>query len=315
MAAPPPPPPPADQPTPIVDDKSPLCIPFILARLAEHRKRHNGSADVPPLVVGLNGVQGVGKTTLVRALAHTLQEREGLPTLVVSIDDFYLTHADQLALAAAHPTNALVQCRGEPGTHDLPLLTTFLTTLRFTPHEATPIPQYSKSAHSGRGDRLPPSTWPSTSPSSPPQILLLEGWCVGFRPLPPATLQSLWSSPDSRTLRNHALADLEFVNDQLVAYHEVVNHALDAFVHVDAEETDYVYAWREEQEAKLREETGGQGMTREEVERFVDAYYPAYELYTEGVRKGVFEGEEGKGGCQLRIVVGRDRRVVGSEVI
>jgi D-glycerate 3-kinase len=98
-----------------VDDKSPICIPFLLERLAQYREQNAGNSDSKPFIVGINGVQGVGKTTLVRALAQTLQEREGLPTLVVSIDDFYLTHADQLALAAAHPDNALVQYRGEPG--------------------------------------------------------------------------------------------------------------------------------------------------------------------------------------------------------
>ncbi len=99
----------------IVDDKSPICIPFILSRLAAHRAAAQGPA-VRPFIIGLNGVQGVGKTTLVRALASTLQQRELLPTLVVSIDDFYLRHEDQLALAAANPANALVQVRGEPGT-------------------------------------------------------------------------------------------------------------------------------------------------------------------------------------------------------
>lgn len=96
---------------PIVDDKSPICIPFILERLAQHR------TDCPakPFIIGLNGVQGVGKTTLVRALASTLRDQEGLHTLVVSIDDFYLRHEDQRALAASHPDNLLVSCRGEPG--------------------------------------------------------------------------------------------------------------------------------------------------------------------------------------------------------
>ncbi len=101
----------------VVDDKSPICIPFILARLAAHRAGiAAGQATPRPFFIGLNGVQGVGKTTLVRALATTLQQRERLSTLVVSVDDFYLRHQDQLALAAAHPANALVQVRGEPGT-------------------------------------------------------------------------------------------------------------------------------------------------------------------------------------------------------
>lgn len=101
----------------VVDDKSPICIPFILSRLEAHKKQQSASSGSKPrpFIIGLNGVQGVGKTTLVRALAETLQGRQGLVTLVVSIDDFYLPHAEQLALAGAHPDNALVQYRGEPG--------------------------------------------------------------------------------------------------------------------------------------------------------------------------------------------------------
>ncbi len=299
----------------IVDDKSPICIPFILSHLAKHRKQHAGEANPRPLIVGLNGVQGVGKTTLVRALAHTLQEREGVPTLVVSLDDFYLTHADQRSLAAAHPDNALIQHRGEPGTHDLPLLNTFLTSL-LANHHPTPIPQYSKSAFSGQGDRLPASLWPSTSPTNPPHILLLEGWCIGFRPLPDSEVQSRHASlTNNRTLHLHPLASLLFINDQLRGSDTLVNQQLDAFVHIDAKDIEWVYAWRAEQEAQLRRETGGLGMDEDEVRRFVDGYYPAYELFTEGVREGVFGGEKGREGRQLRVVVGRDRRVVGSEVI
>ncbi|KAL2158628.1 hypothetical protein VTH06DRAFT_4110 [Thermothelomyces fergusii] len=314
--------------TRMVDDKSPIIIPWILARLEAHeRTRHAaGAGRRRPFIVGLNGVQGVGKTTLVRALAETLQEREGLPTLVVSIDDFYLTHADQLALAAAHPDNALVQHRGEPGTHDIPLLSAFLAALEAGAHPI-PIPQYDKSAFSGQGDRAPPSTWPSTSAARPPRVLILEGWCVGFRPLAGAALAGRWAAssssassaggggqPPSRTLHRHKLEHLQFVNDRLADYDRVVNRSLDAFVHLDAEDTAYVYAWRAEQEAQLRREKGS-GMSDEQVARFVDAYYPAYELFTEGVRRGVFEGLPEKKGCQLRVVVGRDRRVIESMVI
>ena len=122
----------------VVDDKSPICIPFILDRLKAHRARSVNR----PFIIGLNGVQGVGKTTLVRALAETLGDREGLKTLVVSIDDFYLRHEDQLALAAAHPDNALVQCRGEPGKlRFFPSLLTLLPFLKY--NSILMIPGYS----------------------------------------------------------------------------------------------------------------------------------------------------------------------------
>ncbi len=94
-----------------IDDKSPHCIPFILSHLHIHQSHSPDS----PFFIGLNGVQGAGKTTLVKALSETLRNQEGLEALVLSIDDLYLKHEDQIALARNNPDNPLVQHRGEPG--------------------------------------------------------------------------------------------------------------------------------------------------------------------------------------------------------
>lgn len=94
-----------------VDDKTPICVPFILEHLKSHQSQH-------PFVIGLNGIQGAGKTTLVKALSSTL-EHQGVHTLVCSIDDFYLNHEDLLALGRDNSENALVQHRGEPGKNKL----------------------------------------------------------------------------------------------------------------------------------------------------------------------------------------------------
>jgi hypothetical protein len=99
---------------PFTDDRAPLCIPFILSQLRAHVASEEGAAG-RPFFIGLNGVQGVGKTTLVRALADTMRRDAGLETLVCSIDDFYLTREDQVALAQSQKDNPLVQVRGEPG--------------------------------------------------------------------------------------------------------------------------------------------------------------------------------------------------------
>ncbi|KAK5660451.1 hypothetical protein OQA88_12996 [Cercophora sp. LCS_1] len=292
----------------VVDDKSPICIPFILSQLEAHRNGQHG-ATPRPFVIGLNGVQGVGKTTLVRALAETLQGREGLPTLVVSIDDFYLTHADQLALAAAHPDNALVQYRGEPGTHDIGLATSFLSAI--LAGQPTHVPQYDKAAFSGLGDRIPESQWPAVNQpgQKPIQVIILEGWCTGFRALPPSSVEVRWKAP-ARTLHQHTLDNLLFINERLRAY-DALTDLFNAFIHVDAEDTEYVYAWRLQQESQLRRERGV-GMTDEQVVKFVDAYYPAYELYSDGVREGIFPDRPGR---QLRLVVGKDRSVQYKVVI
>ena len=100
---------------------------------------------------------------------------------------------------------------------------------------------------------------------------------------------------------------------------------------MDAADAQYAYRWRQEQEAELRAARGanGGGMTDDEqVRRFVDGYYPAYELFADALREGVFGGKEEEeeggddggdddgdkkkspGGRQLRLLVGEDRRVV-----
>ncbi|KIH94801.1 Uridine/cytidine kinase [Sporothrix brasiliensis 5110] len=300
----------------IIDDKSPICVPFILERLTQYRKQNPDTQR--PFVVGINGVQGVGKTTLVQTLYETLQDREGLETLVVSIDDFYLTHADQTALAAAHPDNALVQVRGEPGTHDTPLLASFFDAV--LAGQPAHVPEYDKAAFAGKGDRAAPTpTNPGRLVNGPEQrplqVVIVEGWCVAFRAVAPAAVEAKWqqsgASPDTKLsskLHTHKLGHLLLVNERLAAYDAALTNHIDALIHLDAEHTPYVYDWRREQEAALRR-ARGTGMTDEQVEQFVDAYYPAYELFADGVRKGIFPQVEGKPGRQLRLVVGKDRRV------
>lgn len=295
---------PAARPT-IVDDKSPHCIPFILSLVSFS---HPQASSAPkPFIIALNGVQGAGKTTLVSALAATLQAPpHNLPTLVLSIDDLYLPHAAQTALASAHPENPLVQHRGEPGTHDMALARDVFERLK--KGEECRVPAYDKSAHGGQGDRVAPEQWRTVNAPALPKIrvVIFEGWCVGFRALPEAEVVRRREAPN-RTLARNRLEDLLFVNRQLVEY-EVLNREFDAFIHIDAEETDYVYAWRQEQEAALRKESGA-GMSADMVTRFVDGYYPAYELYTDTLRQGVFKEKEAGAGRQLSLLVGRDRRV------
>lgn len=112
------------------------------------------------------------------------------------------------ALAARHPKNPLLQVRGNAGTHDLTLgLDTIRALKQQRPgqtagreavggEEATTkaaataeagdmiarIPRYDKSAGGGRGDRAPPEDWVDVS--TPPAVVLLEGWMLGFEPLP-----------------------------------------------------------------------------------------------------------------------------------
>ncbi|CBF79067.1 TDA10 family protein [Aspergillus nidulans FGSC A4] len=312
----------------IFDDKSQHCIPFLLQRLKAHQARHsNDPANTPPFFLGLNGVQGAGKTVLVSTLNSILRSPPySLAVVTLSLDDLYLTHEDQVSLAKSNPTNPLLQHRGQPGTHDLPLAQSVFSALRAG--RPTAIPQYDKSAFSGQGDRVPMEQWETVNVEGQEQIkvLIFEGWSVGFRAWDDDILKQKWEDAVKRKeqdkeyrgrLGHVKFEDVRKVNEALRGY-DVLTDQLDALIHIDAQDNHFVYEWRQEQERTLRA-TKGIGMTEEQVNRFVDGYYPSYELYSEALRAGAFRpipysttasaSPEGWEGRQLRLVVDKGRKV------
>ncbi|KAG5301673.1 uridine/cytidine kinase [Histoplasma ohiense] len=317
----------------ILDDKSQLCIHFLLEQLGIHEQKYAADSCPPPFFVGLNGVQGAGKTVLVSILRSTLSSPPcNLPTIAFSLDDIYLSHTDQQRLAALHPSNPLLQHRGQPSTHDIPLGCQIFDNLR--QGLPTKIPAYDKSAYSGQGDRLPEIEWEVVNDASAGQervkVVIFEGWCVGFRALPEAELRRVWEDAVQLCVRDPVgykgrlgyvkFEDVKMINDALRAY-DAFTDRLDAFIHLDAEDTHLVYDWRQEQERTLLS-TKGAGMTAEQVNKFVDGYYPSYELFVPNLRKGVFAAKQEPAqrpgsttddssweGKQLRLIVNRQRKV------
>jgi D-glycerate 3-kinase len=259
-----------------------------------------------PLVVGLSGPQGSGKTTLVNDLVERLSSPpNSFRVVAFSIDDIYLGHEDLFALATANPTNKLLQHRGEPGTHDVTLGLRTLESL--IAGNETPIPSYDKSKYNGQGDRVPPAKWTVAQP--PFDVILFEGWCVGFQSLPTSVVAETRSkSSYPGTLLSHPLPHLDYVNEKLRSYSSLWSK-FGCLVWLNARDIKYVYAWREQQEQAMRT-AKGRGMSAEQVKGFVDGYMPAYEMYLAGLMRGeVFSTGEGKE--LLRIDYGEMREVVG----
>lgn len=160
-------------------------------------------------------------------LQDTLRaEPYSLSVVTWSLDDIYLTHADQLALAKKYPDNPLLQHRGQPSTHDLVLGEKVFASL--AAEKPTAIPQYDKSAFAGQGDRVPESQWDVVNADGQQKIkvVIFEGWCVGFRPRDDNTLRALWedavkrkeSGDYSGRLGYVKFEDIQTVNDSLKGY-------------------------------------------------------------------------------------------------
>jgi len=139
--------------------------------------RDEGSKHTP-LVVGLQGVQGAGKSTLADALVRRL-EAEGVGACRLSLDDFYLPSADLAALAARHPADARLHGRGCPGTHDLEALLAAVRRLK-AGAEVVAVPVFDKGLRGGEGDRAPCQRVLAAPGGF--DVVLVEGWCLGFAP-------------------------------------------------------------------------------------------------------------------------------------
>lgn len=215
-------------------------------------------------IVGLCGAQGSGKST-VAAVLKVLLEAQRISTAVLSLDDLYLTRAERLELAERiHP---LLATRGVPGTHDVELGLTILAALSSCDHVA--VPRFDKAAD----DRSDESTWPIVE--TPVRVVIFEGWCVGAKPqatsalLQPINTLEEQLDPDGTWRR--------YVNARLAEVYQTLFERIDYLVLLAAPNFEVVYAWRLEQERKLRERLGAhvqssRVMDENQIGRFIQHY-------------------------------------------
>lgn len=202
--------------------------------LAEDISRR--AEDSRPLIVGINGAQGSGKSTTC-AFLEVLLAQQGLHAATLSIDDLYLTRDDRQKLAREiHP---LFATRGVPGTHAPGLGMAVIEQIRAGNSFAMPVFDKGADDRSGSARQV----------EGPVDVLLFEGWCVGCTPQADEELidpvndlerkedpQGIWRSVANLWLRGE--------------YRELFDQ-LDMLVLLKVDSFDAVIANRRKQEEKL----------------------------------------------------------------
>ncbi len=219
-----------------------------------------------PLLLGINGAQGTGKSTLADFLATTLAAVRGWRVAVLSIDDFYLTRKERRRLGdSVHP---LLATRGVPGTHDTAMLAHCLDELSALRAGSTArLPRFDKAVD----DRAAADTWPAVE--GPLDLVILEGWCVGSLPEPDTALDAPVNDLEAREDPDGIWR--RYVNRCLGVDYRGLFQRLDALVFLTVPDFDCVFRWRLEQEQKLIKRTGNRGeglMTRDQVARFIQHF-------------------------------------------
>ncbi|MFD2229229.1 HAD-IIB family hydrolase [Alkalimarinus sediminis] len=207
-------------------------------KLAALTVRRNGA-----LLVGVQGGQGTGKSTLALFMSLILQHNHNLRTVCLSLDDFYLTKSEREQLACdVHP---LLKTRGVPGTHDIELALETITKLESMKEgEQLLIPRFDKALD----DRKPQSEWDSVSGKV--DVILFEGWCVAA----PPEVDSLLKEPINKLETEHDEQGRwrNWVNEQLKQGYTTLFDQLDYLVVLQAPSFDVIYEWRLLQEHKLK---------------------------------------------------------------
>ncbi|MGB7417385.1 MAG: glycerate kinase [Thermosynechococcaceae cyanobacterium] len=237
--------------TPCLDLLWQLWLPLAQQLIQKHQRLNR------PLIQGIVGMQGAGKSTLTAMLCLIL-EHLGYTSITISIDDLYKTYAERQKLVQQDPR---LIWRGPPGTHEVELGIEILDLLRSG--ATANIPRFDKSAYGGQGDRIGFET------VAPVNIVLFEGWFTGLFPLPVSAFDAAPSPID--TLADRAFA--QEMNQALGAYLPLWDR-LDSLMVLQLTDHQLSQRWRREAERDAIS-TGKAGMRDEEIEQFVNYFWKA----------------------------------------
>ncbi|NEQ26743.1 MAG: glycerate kinase [Microcoleus sp. SIO2G3] len=212
-----------------------------------------------PLIQGILGGQGTGKTTLAAILSGILAHL-GYRTLSLSLDDLYKTYAERQHLQQQDPR---LIWRGPPGTHDVELGLQLLDQLR-QPNRREPIlvPRFDKSAWEGAGDHTTPEQVECID------IVLFEGWFVGVRPIDSAVFNAP-TPPPIQTEADRLFA--RDMNEQLKSYLPLWEQ-LDRLILLYPTDYRLSQEWRLQAEQQMIAR-GRSGMTEPQVREFVEYFW------------------------------------------
>ncbi|KAK0241457.1 P-loop containing nucleoside triphosphate hydrolase protein [Armillaria nabsnona] len=300
-----------------------MSLPAAVELISRHILARVSAGNKKPIFVAIQGPQGSGKSYLTGLTQKFLTDSPHLLRVaVLSIDDLYLSHDGLVSLARQHPYNPLWKGRGQPGTHDVALGVRILQSLK-EGREAVDMPRFDKSLFNGEGDRL--ATDGSNSVHPPIDVVIMEGWCMGFYPITQTGLAEKWDGiwkeqKVALALQDELLGSKGCVQDINLALKVYIDlwAFFDVFVQAIRKSTlhspySVIYQWRLEQEHYMKASNGGKGMSDDAVKLFVDRYIPGYVFFGEGVTEG-FTDTDGTClppwlGNGLRIIIDEKRQV------
>jgi len=219
-----------------------------------------------PLIIGLAGGQGTGKTTITSIISIILKKYFKLDIFKISIDDFYKTRKQRTLLSKNK--HSLLMTRGVPGTHDIDIMLNFFKKIKVKKFKILKLPKFNKAVD----DRYSKSLWYKIQ--SKPDVVILEGWCVGARSQNFTELKKPINSLEKAHDQNFKWR--QYVNYQLKTKYKKLFNQLDCLLFLKAKNFSILRRWRLKQEKKLwlksKNKKNLKIMNKSEVKNFMDTY-------------------------------------------
>ena len=194
-----------------------------------------------PIIIGLAGGQGTGKTTISSIINLILVKYFKLKVFKISIDDFYKTRKERYKLSKkVHP---LLMTRGVPGTHDIDLILRFFRIIKKRNFKSLSLPKFDKSID----DRFKKNQWYKIK--SKPDVIIFEGWCVGAKSQKNIELKKPINALEK--IEDKSMKWRKYVNFQLTGKYKTFHNMLDYLLYLKAENFSLLRTWRLKQEKKL----------------------------------------------------------------
>lgn len=214
-----------------------------------------------PLIIGIAGSQGSGKSTLTKFLVEALIKQEGLNAIGVSLDDYYLSKEQRRCLASqVHP---LFETRGVPGTHHTELLKTHIEAVQ-NRESSFQFPKFDKALDQPCANTI--------TINQPIDVFIVEGWCLGMKPL--SNVQLFGHENELEVVHDPKGIWRSAYNRALKEKYQEVWQLLDYFAYLAAPSFAVVSQWRWQQETELAQSINAKGktMSKDEVSQFVSYF-------------------------------------------
>ncbi len=216
------------------------------------------------LFLGISGGQGSGKTTVTQILKIILKFFFKREVYVSSIDDFYKSQSNRNKMS--HKISLLFKTRGVPGTHDTNLVKNLFSFSGKKNFKKFKLPKFDKSTD----ERLKKKYWFKIKKK--PEIVILEGWCVGAKP----QSNSLLRKPINILEKNEDkdLIWRKHINENLKKEYKKIFSMLDHLIFIKIPSFNFALKWRLLQEKKLRNKSNSKKkiMSYNEIKRFIMFY-------------------------------------------